>query len=141
RILAGLQEAMALLHDDDHAASARLSRAAAILRGLARLDPECGEPVEGLETASAHIEEAVTRVRALRERAAAEPDRLTEIDARLEAISSLKRKYGETVPAILSRRRAIAEALERIAAQDFLVADAERNLANVAKAAAAEAAV
>jgi DNA repair protein RecN (Recombination protein N) len=141
RILMGLQDVIALLHDDDHAAAARLSRAAQLLRGLARFDPDAEGPIDGLEAAAAHVEEAVARVRALRERAVAEPQRLAEIDARLEIISSLKRKYGETVPAILSHRRQIAQALERIASQDVLVSDREGELARLAEAAAAEAAV
>jgi DNA repair protein RecN (Recombination protein N) len=141
RILAGLQDVIALLHDDDHAAAARLSRAAQLLRGLARFDPDSEGPVDGLEAAAAHVEEVVARVRALRERAAAEPERLAEIDARLEIIASLKRKYGETVPAILSHRREIAEALERIASQDVLVSEREGELASLAETAAAEAAI
>src|SRR6266540_1671429 len=38
RILRGLQEVMALLHEDDHSAAARLSRAVALLQSVSRLD-------------------------------------------------------------------------------------------------------
>src|SRR5207253_2072859 len=71
-------------------------------------------PVEGLETAGAQLEDVVAAVRGLRDRAVADPDRLAEVEARLDAIARLKRKYGETEAAILEYRRGIAAALERI---------------------------
>src|SRR2546425_967210 len=55
RIFQGLQEVGALLHEDDHSATARLARAAALLRSLARLDALALGPVEGLETAVAQL--------------------------------------------------------------------------------------
>jgi DNA repair protein RecN (Recombination protein N) len=139
RILAGLQEVMALLHEDDRSAGARVSRAAALLRGLSRLDAQTAGPVEGLEAALAHVEEAVTRVRVLRDRAVADPPRLADIDSRLDAIAKLKRKYGETAAAVLGYRQDIAAALTRISSQDLLLAAREREVQSLAEAAAAEA--
>src|SRR5437867_863604 len=86
RILRGLQEVMALLHEDDHSAAARLSRAVTLLQGVVRLAAMDLAPVEGLEAALAHVEDVVTGVRALRDRAVAHPDRLSELESRLDAI-------------------------------------------------------
>jgi len=139
QILRGLQEVMALLHEDDHSAAVRLSRAVTLLRGLSRLDPLALDPVEGLEAALAQVEDVVAQVRALRDRAVADPDRLAEIESRLDAIAKLKRKYGETEAAVLGYRREIVAALTRIESQDVLLAGREREVEAVARAAAAEA--
>ncbi len=120
RIVAGLAEVMALLHEDDQSAVSRAGRAGAALRGLSRLDPDALAPIEALESARAHLEEAVARIRTLRDRAVFDPDRLEQIDARLEALGRLKRKYGEDAAAIAAYRRNIAEALDRIERHEAL---------------------
>lgn len=138
-ILRGLQEVMALLHEDDRSAAVRLSQAVTLLRGLAKLDPLALHPVEGLETALALVEDVVAHVRALRDRAVADPDRLAEIESRLDAIAKVKRKYGETEAAVLGYRQEIVAALTRIESQDVLLAGREREVQALARAAAAEA--
>jgi len=139
QILRGLQEVMALLHEDDHSAAVRLSRAVTLLRGLSRLDLLALDAVEGLEGALAQVEDVVAHVRALRDRAVADPDRLAEIESRLDAIAKLKRKYGETEAAVLGYRQEIVAALTRIESQDVLLAGRERDVEALARAAAAEA--
>jgi DNA repair protein RecN (Recombination protein N) len=140
RIRRGLEDVMTLLHEDDHSASARLARAGTLLQGVARLDPETLTPIDGIEAARAQLEEVVARVRALRDRAVADPDRLGEIESRLDAIAKLKRKYGETESMILGHRHEIAAALARIESRDVLFGEREREVDELAHAAAAEAA-
>src|SRR5438552_10447567 len=60
RILRGLQEVMALLHEDDHSAAARLSRAVALLQSVSRLDAMAVGPLEGLEAALVPAADVVT---------------------------------------------------------------------------------
>ena len=139
RILHGLQEVMDLLHEEDRSAGARLSRSVTLLEGLSRLDPQALAPVEGLEAALVQVEDAVAKVRGLRDRAVADPERLSEIEARLDALAKLKRKYGESEGAILAYRQGIAEALGRIESQDALLADRDRELEALAETAGEEA--
>ncbi len=139
RIMSGLQEVMGLLHEDDQSAATTLSRASALLRGLSRFDAEAEAPVEGLETALAQVEDALSRVRVLRDRAVADPERLAEIESRLDAIAKLKRKYGETAAAVLGYRQEIAAALDRIGSHDLLVAEREREVETLARSAGEEA--
>ncbi|PYO36181.1 MAG: hypothetical protein DMD86_05210 [Candidatus Rokuibacteriota bacterium] len=96
-------------------------------------------PVEGLEAALAHVEDVVTGVRALRDRAVADPDRLAELESRLDAIAKLKRKYGDTEAAILGYREDVAAALARIGSQDLLLAERERDVQALARQASEEA--
>ncbi len=138
RIYGGLQEIMALLYEEEQSAAARLAKAAALLRDLTRFDRDASAPLEALEGAQAYVEDAVARVRALRERAVFDPERLEEIDGRLDGIIKLKRKYGDTVAAVLNRRQEIAAALDRINRQDAVLEELERNVAGAASTAAAE---
>jgi len=141
RIYSGLQEVMELLNEDPQAVAPRLGRAVALLRDLSRFDPDAAEPIEALEGAQAYVEDAVARVRVLRERAVMDPDRLRQIDERLDAIGSIKRKYGETAAAVAAYRAGIAGALDRLERHDAIAEETEREVAASAGAAAQEAMV
>ena len=135
RIYAGLQEVMDLLQEDAQAAGARLGRAASLLRDLSRFDPDVGAPIEALEGAQAYVEDAVARARALRDRAVMDPDRLRFVDERLDAISGIKRKYGETSAAVSAYREEIARALDRIERHDAIVEETQAEVARASEAA------
>ncbi len=128
KIAAGLREVMALLYDDADAAAARLERAASILGELSAADPEAAAPAEHLDGATAHVEEAVGRVRTLRDRVVFDPERAEEIEGRLDAIARLKRKYGDTVAAIWQHRQELAERLERLGRHDEVEAELSRRV-------------
>jgi DNA repair protein RecN (Recombination protein N) len=140
RILRSLEEALAVLHEDDRSAAAGLARAVSLLHALTRVEPLASAPAEGLEGALAQVDDAVARLRALRDRAVADPERLGEIESRLDAIARLKRKYGESESAILAYREDTAAALGRIESQDALFAEREGELAALGREAAAAAA-
>jgi len=140
RIVAGLQETVGLLYEEPQSATARLSRAATLLRDLSRYEPDAAAPIEAIEGAQAYLEDVVGRARALRDRAVFDPDRLEQIDARLDAIVKLKRKYGDSVAAILAHRQEVAAALDRITRHDAIAEEMERAVAEAAAAAGSEAA-
>jgi DNA repair protein RecN (Recombination protein N) len=135
RIHAGLQEVMDLLQEDAQAAGARLGRAASLLRELSRFDSDVGAPIEALEGAQAYVEDAVARARALRDRAVMDPDRLRLVDERLDAISGIKRKYGETTAAVSAYREEIARGLDRIERHDAIVEEMQAEVARASEAA------
>ena len=139
RILRTLEDVLAALHEDDDSASSRLSRSASLLAGLGRVDAQAGAPAEALEAALVQVDEVVGVVRALRDRAVADPDRLAEIESRLDAIAKLKRKYGETEAAILAYREEVAAALGRIESQDALFGEREAEAARLGDVAVAQA--
>ena len=140
RIVAGLQETVGLLYEEPQSATTRLSRAAALLRDLSRYEPDAAASIEAIEGAQAYLEDVVGRARALRDRAVFDPERLEQIDARLDAIVKLKRKYGDSVAAILAHRQEVATALDRITRHDAIAEEMERAVAEAAAAAGAEAA-
>jgi DNA repair protein RecN (Recombination protein N) len=140
RIVAGLQETVGLLYEEPQSATTRLSRAATLLRDLSRYEPDAAASIEALEGAQAYLEDVVGRARALRDRAVFDPERLEQIDARLDAIVKLKRKYGDSVTAILAHRQEVATALDRITRHDAIAEEMERTVADAAAAAGTEAA-
>ncbi len=140
RIVAGLQETVGLLYEDPQSAAMRLTRAGMLLRDISRYEPDAAAPIEALEGAEAYLEDVVGRARALRDRAVFDPERLEQIDARLDAIVKLKRKYGDSVAAILAHRQEAAAALDRITRHDAIAEEMERAVAEAAAAAGAEAA-
>ncbi len=80
----------------DHAA-----RASRNLAEIARIDPSVREWGDMLEGALAHLEEVAGNLRAYAESIEYDPARLEEVIERLELIKRLKRKYGDTIEAIV----------------------------------------
>src|SRR5213594_2253168 len=126
RFTSGLAEVAQLLHEDHDAATSRVARAARVLGDLSRLDGAFADAATPLDAAAAHIEEALLAVRKLREGIDAEPDRLEAVDERLDAITRLKRKYGESEAAMLAFRDAAAGELERLQRHEEIVEAEER---------------
>jgi len=126
RLSAGLAEAAGLLNDDDSSAMSRLQRTARLLRDLARLDPAFAAPADSVEGAGALVEDALAAVRALRDSIAMTPGRLEAIDERLDALTRLKRKYGDTEAAMLAFRAEAAGELERLGRHEEILAEQER---------------
>ena len=131
RLAAGLEEVGALLHDDAAAASPRLARAARVLSELGRVDPAFGAPVEMLDAALVHVDEALAAVRALREAIVFEPGRLEAIDDRLDVLKRLARKYGDAEAAMLRFRDEAAAELERLERHEELLSEDERRLSEL----------
>jgi DNA repair protein RecN (Recombination protein N) len=131
RLSAGLTEAAALLHEDESSAMSRLHRAARLLRDLARLDPAFATPADAVDGAGALLEDALAAVRSLRESVTVAPGRLEAIDERLDTLTRLKRKYGETEAAMLAFRAEAAGELDRLGRHEAIVAEQERLLAEL----------
>ncbi len=139
RLAEGLNRLLASLYDDRDSALARFHQAAQTLADLGKIDPDLAAPAEDLAAARVHLEEAVGATRSLRDRISADPGRLEEIDARLDLLTKLKRKYGESVDAILSHREKIAGELMRLERHDETVTALEARLDQMASRAAAAA--
>ena len=131
RFATGLAEVAAVLAEEEPSAVGRLARARRVVGDLARLDPAFTAPGESLEAAEAHIEEALVALRGLRDRARLEPGALEAIEERLDALTRLKRKYGDSEEAMLRFREEAAGELDRLQRHEELLAAQERALAEV----------
>ena len=85
-----------LAGDDPAAVADRLAEAIANLTEIAAIDSSIRPLVDQLEEAQATVTDAAQSLASYAVGIESDPSRLAEIDARLEAIATLKRKYGDS---------------------------------------------
>ena len=84
------------------------------LERIENLDEEYGQLAETVKNAFYLLEDAKSSVRAQLDMLEYEPERLHDIEARLNEINHLKRKYGKTIEKILEYGAAIEEEIDTI---------------------------
>ncbi|GEA19241.1 DNA repair protein RecN [Moorella sp. E306M] len=119
----------ALFGEEGRAAYDRISQAAAILDTMAGIDAGLKPWQNLLEAAAAQVEEVARGIRRYGEELDYNPQRLKEIEERLELIKNLKRKYGNDIPAILRYQAETATALEGLEQRAARVAAMEKEIA------------
>ncbi|MBW5446762.1 DNA repair protein RecN [Cohnella sp. CFH 77786] len=96
-----------------------LSKALSRLQDIVKVDPTKLEPlVEQLQSAYYAAEDAVYQLRDYRDQIEFNPERLAQIEQRLDLLFGLKRKYGETVEEIISYQQRIRAEAERMENRD-----------------------
>ncbi|HEX2483076.1 MAG TPA: DNA repair protein RecN [Methylomirabilota bacterium] len=115
RLAEGATSAYRELYEDPASAVDRAGRAATLLRELTRLDPSIQPTVQALDTAVVQLDETARALRAYRDGVVFDPPRLEAIERRLDEIGRLKRKYGESVDAILTLRARLDSDLANLA--------------------------
>jgi DNA repair protein RecN (Recombination protein N) len=120
-LLEGAQAALDALTESEAAATAALSAAASRLRSLVGYDAQLQPTLELLDAAEAQIAEAAHALRHYASRVELDPERLAEVERRVEALHGAARKYrvaADELPGLLERRS------ERLAELD-VAGDAE----------------
>ena len=105
KLRAGALEAEGLLSADEGAALEQVARAAKRLEELAQLDPNLDALAKSVRGAAAEIDEAGRELSRYAARAGGDPERLEQIDERLELLRKLARKHGGSLAALLARRQ------------------------------------
>jgi DNA repair protein RecN (Recombination protein N) len=98
-----------------------LAQAERLFADLSRLDPALEEDRQALESARYAVEEVAQKARAYAESIEDDPDRLNELEERLELFSSLKRKYGRTLAEVLRYREGAEARLDRLSNRAYYV--------------------
>ncbi len=80
----------------------RLAGAQRALADLLRLDDSLREQLAALEQALFLAEDVAAAIRSYQEEIASDPQRLAEVEERLDLIARLRRKYGATIEAMLA---------------------------------------
>lgn len=89
------------------------------LQEIASLDPTLLHPLfDQMQTAYYQLEDASFQLRDYRDDIEFNPERINEIERRLDEISTLRRKYGDTIPEILRYREKISAELSLIENKD-----------------------
>jgi DNA repair protein RecN (Recombination protein N) len=91
-----------------------LGRVKSDLEDVLRHDPSLGEAVELVGSALVQVQEASHLLAGYRDRIDDNPNRLAQVEARLDQISSLKRKYGDSVEEMLQYLQEIQVELDEL---------------------------
>jgi len=124
-LIEGVEAALALLDESDAAAGSLVGTAASKLGHLVDHDPALQEPLELLDGARIQLSEAVHALSRYRERLELDPQRLSELDARIEAVTGAARKHRvapEELPDTLARLGVRLEELRLSADPEALAA-------------------
>jgi len=112
-------EAYRALHEEDistHSAPAldKLNEAAQAVKKLVEMDPALREQLDFLEGIIHGLTEVARDLRAYHDSLEHNPNRLEEIESRLELIRSLKRKYGQTISEVLGYLKKVQKELDEV---------------------------
>jgi DNA repair protein RecN (Recombination protein N) len=122
------------LYDGAANANALLKSAERQLEELARYDIKFAEQVTALASARASVEDISATVRDYADKIDASPERLATIEDRLATIDRLKRKYGNSVEAIVTFGEDVKRKLNEIENRDQVLADLRKELASASAA-------
>jgi DNA repair protein RecN (Recombination protein N) len=111
------QEALAVLEEgspDTPAATDLVGQATQALAALAKLDPAQNELANQGEVLLDTMSDVIHSLRDYLEKIEFNPKRLDEVEERLDLIHSLKRKYGGSIPAVITSGTEARKQLETI---------------------------
>ncbi|SFF44653.1 DNA replication and repair protein RecN [Fontimonas thermophila] len=115
RLLADGGQAQERLYGGDNSLYDQLSAIQGLLENLQTLHPAFGPVIETLASAQAQIQDAADTIRQILDRLDLDPQRLAEVEARLQAIHDLARKHrirADALPAHHAALRAQLDTLE-----------------------------
>ena len=84
------------------------------LSQMERLDPSLSQNLESVDALMHQVDELARALRSYRDGIEYSPDRLQELEDRLNLINSLKRKYGSTIGEILAFGERASQELEKL---------------------------
>jgi DNA repair protein RecN (Recombination protein N) len=97
KLLEHSQKAEHLLYSGESSTVEKLNEVLEGVRELVRIDPSVSPLVQSLESAIYQVEDVALSLRNYGQKVEVNPERLDEVEARLDEINRLKRKYGPTM--------------------------------------------
>jgi DNA repair protein RecN (Recombination protein N) len=114
RLMEKAHESHELLYSSESSCINRLSQVLKAVTEIASLDERAQETLTTLTEAHALVQDASHFLRDYKDSLDFDPQRLDEIEQRLELIKTLKRKYGSTINEILEFKDKATEELEHL---------------------------
>jgi DNA repair protein RecN (Recombination protein N) len=114
-LIEGVEEALQTLSEDEMSVLAALASVQSRLNSLAGYDEALKETLDILDPAQIQLQEAIYALRHYRQRLDLDPQRLREVEARLDAVHGAARKYktsAERLPDLLAQASARMQELE-----------------------------
>ncbi|HEX3635114.1 MAG TPA: DNA repair protein RecN [Paraburkholderia sp.] len=122
-LIDGVQGALSALSESDEAMITHLASIVSKVRDLAEIDPALNDVLAALEPAEIQLQEAAYSLSHYAQKLDLDPDRLAQVEKRLDALHSAARKFRlqpETLPEEHEARRAQLAALDAAADLDSL---------------------
>ncbi len=123
RYSAEVAAALIGVDDDSMSAADMMGKAERSLNQLSRLDETKASLLGDLQGLSFQLNELAAAIQAYQNTLEFNPHRLNEVEERLELINNLKRKYGDSVEAVLATQQRAEAELERISNNEERVAE------------------
>jgi DNA repair protein RecN (Recombination protein N) len=117
-----------MLYGSEGSCTERLSSVLAKVREMTSIDQSLSETLNSLQSALPFVEDAAISLRGLRDKYDLEPERLAEIEERIEIIKRLERKYGEGLETILRYRDGAEKELKGLELTDERLESLEAEL-------------
>jgi DNA repair protein RecN (Recombination protein N) len=102
------------LYEDEHSCLGAVQRMAGDISQASGIDPQLQGVSEQLQQAAAMMEDTAFELRSYAERVVVDPQRLEEVENRLEIIQRLKHKYGGTLKGVLQHLQECSDSLADI---------------------------
>lgn len=118
RIKLAIESTFQALAESNAGCLERLSEAYRSMGEISQYASDYSELSAKLEETYYTLEDAVITLRHLRDTVQFSPERLDQVETRLDTISSLKRKYGESIEEVLRFYRACCDELEALLSSD-----------------------
>lgn len=128
RLFQAAHRAHSHLYESEDSIGARLRQTGRLLEELGSLDARCRDLQEQFQSACISIEDVSLALREYASGIEVNPSRLDRVEERLVEIDRLKRKYGESVEAVMAYGRRIAGELEELQEADRKVESTEKEL-------------
>ncbi len=126
RLQAGALAAVEQLYSADDAAADRISAAARELERLVEIDAELEGPLRQVEEARVLVEDAATAARRYADRLEGDPERLAQVEERLDLLTRLRRKHGGSIRELIARTADVRAELDGLDNRDERLAALER---------------
>ena len=123
------EESYSLLYEAEESTISTLERAVKRIEELAQYDSRFDGYIESLQTAEAVVGDLANSLRDFSSHLEFSPERLDEIENRLAEISRLKRKYGETIEAVLHHLLESKDRLDAVETSEVREAELQKELA------------
>jgi DNA repair protein RecN (Recombination protein N) len=125
KIISGCQESIMILSESDNSVESSLSKMNAVMQDLVEHDANLKDIADALESAQIQVDEAVHSLNRYLQKLDLDPDRLAQLETRMQNLHSAARKYKVDADALPQLLLDTAEHLRALtAAQDI---DALRN--------------
>ncbi|WP_137938833.1 DNA repair protein RecN [Chitinivorax sp. B] len=117
-LLEGAQFGLEMISENEPSAAGVVGAVLSRLQPLVEFDPALGETIELLESADVQLREAAYGLRHYLQRADLDPQRLKEVESRLDAIHSTARKYRVSEEALGELQQAKQQRLDELGGDD-----------------------